>query len=433
MKNFLKVLSVLMLLFMSANQVSAQIKDGEATVVQGSTTTVSIGAAYANTLASSTSVYATWTTSSSAISIQSRTNTYCTIKGNAVGKAKLYYKCSYIIDGFYRTMNFYYDITIKPNTILVTRIEMQPSSSTMEIGETLQLKATAYPTNATNRSLNWTTDNYRIATVSSSGLVTAKSVGKVKIWANAKDGSGARNYCVIEVKEPTKVVSIELSATEKTLAVDEKFVLSATVFPQDAYNKKLRWMSDNENIATVNNGVVTAICPGDCDIICESSDGSNVSAICHITVQEPEQYWLSVVVPNGNFAINVTDLNLVNVKITPDDGYTINSVTLDGEEQSHNDGEILLEKFTHNSTLNIVFVSDECTGVESVGENSVPLKVLVSNHRVAVEGLSANQVIYVYDTNGTLIKLTTEETFELPRMGIYILRIGNKSFKVAIY
>ena len=432
MKNLLKFFTVLLLTVISANQASAQIKDGEATVVQGSTTTVSIGSAYQSTLNRATGINYTWTASSSAITIQSKTNKTCTIKGNAAGTAKLNYHCSYYIDGYYRTMDFYYDITIKSNTISVTRIEMTPSSATMEVGETLQLNATAYPTNATNRNLSWSTEDYRVASVSSSGLVTARGAGRVWIWARAKDGSGAGNYCVVDVNEPTKVTSITLSETEKTLTVGETIELVATVLPENAYNKSLIWSSDNEEIATVSNGVITAMSPGECDITCASSDGSEISAICHISVLEPEQYWISVIVPNGNFSINVTDMESVKLKITPDDGYTINSITLDGENQEHDNGELVLPKLTHNSTLNIVFVAEAITGIESVDGDNVEFKVMVSNHTVSVKGLSSNQEIHVYDTNGALIKVTTKNSFELPKTGIYILNIGNKSFKLAI-
>ncbi len=432
MKNYLKLFSVLMLLIMSANQAFAQIKDGEATVVQGSTTTVSIGSAYQSTLNRATSINYTWTASSSAITILSKTNKTCTIKGNAAGTAKLNYHCSYYIDGYYRTMDFYYDITIKSNTISVTRIEMTPSFATMEVGETLQLNATAYPTNATNRNLSWSTEDYSVASVSSSGLVTARGAGRVWIWARAKDGSGAGNYCVVDVNEPTKVTSIALSETDKTLTVGETFELVAIALPENAYDKSLIWSSDNEEIATVNDGVITAMSPGECDITCASSDGSEISAICHISVQEPEQYWISVIVPNGNFSINVTDMESVKLKITPDDGYTINSITLDGENQGHDNGELVLPKLTHNSTLNIVFVAEAITGIESVDGDSAEFRVMVSNHTVSVKGLSSNQEIHVYDTNGALIKVTTKNSFELPKTGIYILHIGNKSFKLAI-
>lgn len=134
MRNYFRLFSLVMLMIISASQVFAQIKNGEATVVQGSATTVAIGSAYQSTLNRATGINYTWTAGSSAISIQSRTNKTCTIKGNTPGTAKLYYKCSYYIDGFYRTMDFYYDITIKSNTISVTRLEVTPTAATLNVG-----------------------------------------------------------------------------------------------------------------------------------------------------------------------------------------------------------------------------------------------------------------------------------------------------------
>lgn len=432
MKNLFKLFSVLMLLAISASQASAQIKDGEATVIQGSTTTISIGSAYQTTLNRATGISYTWTTGNSAISIQSKTNKTCTIKGNTPGTAKLNYHCSYYIDGYYRTMDFYYDITIKSNTILISRIEMTPSSATLEIGETLQLNATPYPTNATNRNLNWSTEDYDVASVSNSGLVTARGEGRVWIWARAKDGSGAGNYCVIDVKEAAKVASIELSETKKTLTVGENFELTATILPVTAYNKSLVWTSDNEEIATVSNGMITAINPGECNIKCLSSDGSDVSAICHIIVQEPEQHWLSVIVPNGNFAIDVTDMEYVRLRITPDEGYTINSITLDGYGLEHNNGDIVLPGLTHSSTLNVVFGSEPIAGISTVDGDNGCVKVAVSNHTVSVKGLNEGEQIYAYDINGTLLRIISDNIFDLPKPGIYILHIGNMSYKLAI-
>lgn len=128
MKNLYKLFTVLLLMIISASQAFAQIKDGEATVNQGGSTTVSIGAAYQSTLNRATSINYTWTAGSSAISIQSKTN------------KTLYHQGQH-----------------------------------SRVGETIQLSATAYPTNATNRSLNWTTENYSVASVSNSGLVTARA------------------------------------------------------------------------------------------------------------------------------------------------------------------------------------------------------------------------------------------------------------------
>lgn len=271
------------------------------------------------------------------------------IKGNTAGTAKLYYQCTYYIDGYRRTMNFYYDITIKSNTVSVTRIEVTPSSATMEIGETLQLNATAYPVNATNRSVNWTTEDYSIASVSSSGLVTARGTGKVWVWARATDGSGAGNYCVI-------------------------------------------------------------------------------------TVNEPEPKWLSVVLPNGSFAINATDMTKIELKITPDEGYSIHSITIDDEEQTVESSEtvLTLPALEHSSTVNAVFISTNPSGIENASESTESPHVTVSGKTIHVSNLPQGETVNVYNQNGVLVKVTSDDTFSLDKNGIYILQTAGKVFKLAI-
>lgn len=435
MKNLYKLVSVLMLMIISASQAFAQIKDGEATVIQGSTTTVSIGAAYQSTLNRATGINYTWTAGSSAISIQSKTNKTCTIKGNTPGTAKLNYHCSYYIDDYYRTMDFYYDITIKSNTISVTRIEMTPSSATLEIGETIQLNATAYPTNATNRSLNWTSENYSVASVSNSGLVTARGTGRVWIWARATDGSGAGNYCLVDVKEPTKVSTIELSETEATMEVGEELALTASILPDNANNKSVNWTSDNTDVATVVNGVITAVSPGECNITYASTDGSNVSAVCHIVVNEPEQHWLSVALPNGSFSINATNLESIELKITPDPDYTVHSITVDGVEQdiAPNETLLTLPALSHSATVNVVFASTGIsTNIEEITDTSDSLHLTVSGNDVAVQGLQYGELVNVYTINGESLITTSESSFALNNSGVYIVRIGARTFKIAI-
>lgn len=424
-----------MLMIISASQGFAQIKDGEATVIQGSTVSVSIGAPYQSTLDRATSINYTWTAGSSAISIRSKTNKTCTIKGNTVGTARLNYHCSYYIDGFYRTMDFYYDITIKSNTISVTRIEMTPSTATLEIGETIQLSATAYPANATNKSLNWTTEDYSVASVSSSGLVSARGVGRVWIWARATDGSGAGNYCVVDVKEPTKVSSIELSETEAALEIGEELTLTASVLPDNADKKSVIWSSTNTDVATIINGVVTAVAPGECVITCTSSDGSNVSAECHIVVNEPEQYWLSVILPNGSFSLNATHLESIELKITPDSGYTVHSVTVDGVEQEivPDETNLTLSALLHSATVNVVFSSsDISTNIRKITDFSASLHLTVSGNTVSVKGLKYGESVNVYSINGELVVSTCDSLFTLNQSGVYIVRIGANTFKIAI-
>ena len=413
---------------------NAQLKDGEATVVEGSTVTVSIGTAYQTTLNRATGISYTWTASSSAITIQSKTNKTCTIRGNTPGTAKLNYHCSYYYDGYYRTMDFYYDITIKSNTVYVTRVDLSPSSATLDIGETIQLTATAYPTNATNRTLNWTTENYNVASVGSNGLVTARGEGKVLIWARATDGSGAGNYCVVTVNAPTKVSSIELSQTNAIMEIGETLSLTANVYPENAYNKSLSWTSSNTDIATVSNGVVSAVSSGECEIKCSSTDGSNISASCHITVNERETRWVNVVLPNGTFAIDATDMTIIDIKVTPDEGFSIHSLTIDGEEQDVIAGEnrITLPSLSKSVTLNAVFEANKPSDIEEIDAPLSQVHLSVSGNYVIIRGARPGMKTDVYNINGELLFSTLDDSFSITTSGVYILRIGTQSFKIAI-
>lgn len=429
-------ITLLCLFAMVPVSVNAQAKDGEYTVTQGNTVTVSISPAFAATLIRASSVSASWTAGSSAISIQSRTNSTCTIRGVSVTSSpvRLNFYCSYIYDGFYRTMNFYYDITVKSNIVYVTNVNMSLSAATMEVGETLQLSATSYPLNATNRSLNWTTENYSVASVSAGGVVTARGAGKVKIWARATDGSGAGDYCVVTVNEPVKVTSIELSETEKIMDIGEEVTLTARILPDDVNNKSVTWTSSNTSVATVAGGVVRAVSPGSCDIVCTSSDGSNISATCSITVNEPAQYWLSVVLPNGMFSINATDIEPVEIKITPDVNYEIHTITLNGLQLAvmRNETEITLSKIEENSILNVVFrMIDGTNAIDVIQGEESNITLYLSGNRVTVNGLQAGSTIDVYNLDGSHVMSTQENSFVL-NSGVYIVRAGLKTYKFAI-
>lgn len=258
---------------------------GKATVNEGYTTVIELADTYQRTLRQSTGITYQWRSEdNSCVTITSSTKYEARIKGVApTSSCRVYYKCSYFIDGFYRTMDFYYDVTVIANTVKVTRVEISQSSATMTEGSTLQLSATAYPTNATNRRVNWSSDRNTVATVSSNGLVTAKSAGTATITCYAADGSGCKASCRITVEAVVKPTDISLSHTSATITEGETLQLTATISPDDATETDLTWLSDNPAVATVgSDGLVTANGAGTANIIVTTAN--DLAAVCAITV-----------------------------------------------------------------------------------------------------------------------------------------------------
>ena len=83
------------------------------------------------------------------------------------------------------------------------------------------------------------------------------------------------------------VESISLDQQEAVLQVGKTLKLKADIQPKNASAKKPEWSSSDESVATVKNGSVKAVAPGECIISCKAADGSNAEASCRIQVIQP--------------------------------------------------------------------------------------------------------------------------------------------------
>ena len=84
--------------------------------------------------------------------------------------------------------------------------------------------------------------------------------------------------------EKVSVTGVTLDQTELTIVVPQTATLVATVTPADATNNAVKWTSDKEDVATVENGVVTAVAEGTANITVTTVDGE-FTATCVVTVQ----------------------------------------------------------------------------------------------------------------------------------------------------
>ena len=84
--------------------------------------------------------------------------------------------------------------------------------------------------------------------------------------------------------EITPVTEITLDKTTLSIEKGKEATITANITPQNATNKQLNWTSSNEDVATVENGVVTAVAVGTATITAAATDGSGVTATCQVTV-----------------------------------------------------------------------------------------------------------------------------------------------------
>mgnify|MGYP000994006491 FL=1 len=177
---------------------------------------------------------------------------------------------------------------------LIDWIEFDEDEIELKAGETYQLKPYISPSDATNKKLKYTSSDTKVAEVSASGLVTAKSEGEAKIRAAATDGSDEYAVCYVTVTGKAKVTGITLDRTSAEVKRGEKLTLNVTVSPSYASNKKVVWKSANTKIATVDaNGSVTAKAPGRTKIMVTSSENSSYQASCTVTVPYKITYKLN--------------------------------------------------------------------------------------------------------------------------------------------
>ncbi|MCQ2959349.1 MAG: Ig-like domain-containing protein [Bacteroidales bacterium] len=194
-----------------------------------------------------------------------------------------------IISDGYSTIEKVIPVVISKEIVAVESVKFEETTLTKHVNDKFQLVAIVTPENATNKTLEWTSSDEKIATVDEEGFVTVKAEGNVTIVATANNKKTAS--CLIKVSE-IPVSSLDLSKTNVTITINSTVELSAEV-NEDATNKTVIWTSSNEDVATVDeNGVITAKGVGSCTV---KASAGTISKTCVVTVAhiQPESLSLS--------------------------------------------------------------------------------------------------------------------------------------------
>lgn len=154
-------------------------------------------------------------------------------------------------------------------SVAVTGVTLDKTSVTLAPKDSITLKATVQPDNATNQNLTWSSNREDVATVSSKGVVTAVAEGTTTITVKTKE-SGYSATCNVTVAKSTVTGLIIDPAGPETLPVGKTrtLVAKATYSNGTTSTVDVTWSPTNAKIADVSStGVVTAVAEGSSEII----------------------------------------------------------------------------------------------------------------------------------------------------------------------
>ena len=169
-------------------------------------------------------------------------------------------------------------ITVNP--VMAESIILDQTEVEAQIGESFTLTATVNPDDTTDKSVTWASSDTNVVTVED-GIVFCVGVGEAVITANTVNGLMAN--CAVTVNR-ILVESIVVDPSSIEGERGEQIQLVATVLPENATNKTIDWVSDDESVAKVSDtGLVTIMSEQVTMIHARATDGSGVEATCEVT------------------------------------------------------------------------------------------------------------------------------------------------------
>ena len=171
--------------------------------------------------------------------------------------------------------------TVKVNQP-VGSIELNYTEYELPVGDELELEVTFDNDDVTNKKVKWKSSKSSVASVDKNGVVKGKKGGVAIITVTA-DENGVQASCVVTVEEP--ISDIKLNRTSYNLGYHKTLLLKAKLKTNSATNKKLKWSSSKNSVASVNkSGQVYGKKPGYATIKVKATDGSGAEATARIRV-----------------------------------------------------------------------------------------------------------------------------------------------------
>jgi uncharacterized protein YjdB len=166
----------------------------------------------------------------------------------------------------------------------VTSVDLVAPKSTIDVSETMTIVANVLPTNASEKSITWSSSNPNVLTVDTNGVVRGVSPGTADVKVTTQNG--IEKTIRLTIVQP--VSSIDLSASKTTINVDETATIFTIIRPINASNTNLTWSSSNPGIVSVSaDGVVRGIATGTATVTASSTNGISQTITINVVQLNP--------------------------------------------------------------------------------------------------------------------------------------------------
>ena len=200
----------------------------------------------------------------------------------------------------------------------VESVDINGGDFSIVVGGNTPLSVTVLPADAGNKNVTWTSSDSDVASVNSTGLVTAIAAGTATITATAQDGTKKSGSVTVTVN-PRLIESITIAGGNFSLLKNETRTLTALItpdLPADAGNQNVTWSSSNDSVARVNSvGLVTAVAEGTATITATAQDGTGKADSVIVTVNP--RLIENITIAGGNFSLLKNETRTLTALITP--------------------------------------------------------------------------------------------------------------------
>ncbi len=187
-------------------------------------------------------------------------------------------------------------------------ISLNKKELTLDVGKTETLVVTYSPNNAENKEVTWKSSDSKIVSVEE-GKITAIKPGKATITVTSSEGD-YKVTCQVKVPSPP-IEEIKFKKEEQAVYIGTETTLETIATPEDAIIEDALWTSSNEEVATVEDGVLKALSLGTTIITVSDKEGKITASTTVNVVPEPEKE-LSITISGYelNFNPNVKEYTL---------------------------------------------------------------------------------------------------------------------------